>query len=364
MRGRVYRPTWTDDDGNKRQSETWHKDYTINGQRFRGSLGTTDREEAERKLHKELADRTGASIEKRAEETTFADLCDLIRQDYRRNNRKTGGEGGRLERSIGHLEDFFAGWMAPAIDEAAVEQYVAHRLDEGYARATINRELSALKRMLRLANKQRMLMRVPDISTLKEDNARKGFFSEAELQALLEHLPVELQPLIETAYITGWRKSELLSRNWAHVDLEAGWLRLEPGESKSGEGRQFPLTDRLRGVLEAHQGMKRYLEKKHGKIIQPLFFRYDGRNETGRIKNFFKPWKRAREKAGCPERIFHDFRRTAVRNLVRAGVPEKVAMELSGHQTRSVFDRYNIVSEEMLADAGRQLDQLHTAEGG
>lgn len=364
MRGRIYRPTWTDEDGNQRQSKTWHKDYSINGKRFRGSLGTTDRDEAERKLHEELADRTGASLAQRAEDTTFEDLCELIRNDYERNGRKTLQ---RLNNSIDHLEDFFAGYTVAAIDEAAVERYIAKRLrDEkpdsqgggSYSRATINRELSALKRMLRLGFKQRLVQRMPDISLLKEDNTRKGFFAEGQLQDVLAHLPPELRPVVEVAYITGWRKGELLSRDWRHVDFEDGWLRLEPGETKNSEGRQFPMTDRLRGVLERHREVRVAKQAALGKIIQPLFFRYDGPHEGTRIKSFDKAWNTACENAGHPERIFHDFRRTAVRNLVRAGVPEKVAMELTGHKTRSVFDRYNIVNEDMLRSAGERLDAM------
>ena len=68
-----------------------------------------------------------------------------------------------------------------------------------------------------------------------------------------------------------------------------------------------------------------------------------------------KAWRVA---AGCPGRILHDFRRTAVRNLVRAGIPERVAMQMTGHKTRAVFERYNIVSSGDLRDAAQRLDRF------
>lgn len=371
MAGYVYRPTYRDKEtGEKKESSVWWIGYSIDGKKQRESAKTTSKREAEDLLHKRLADRGQAPAQRRAEKTTFEDLCELIRRDYKRNNRKSLQ---RLNLSIKHLSGFFSEWIAPAIDRVSVERYVDYRLEqekpegqgEGtYSPATVNRELAALKRMLTLAHERNMIQRVPAISTLKEDNARKGFFSEKDLQAVLEELHPELRPLVETAYITGWRKSELLSRDWRHVDFDAGWIRLDPGESKSGEGRQFPMTDRLRGVLEGHRATKRLTEKRLSKVIKPLFFRYDGYYQGQRVRNFYKAWSQALEDAGMPDRIFHDFRRTAVRNLVRAGVPEKVAMELTGHKTREVFDRYNIVSEGMLKDAGRTLDRMHASEGG
>src|ERR1019366_9135175 len=167
-----------------------------------------------------------------------------------------------------------------------------------------------------------------------------------------------MRPMVEFAHVTGWRTpGEILPLEWRHVDMQAGEVRLDAGTTKNGEGRVFPFTTALRRVLEDQQTIADQF-KKAG-VITPHVFVYIVGQKTGqRIteSGFNKAWRKARVAAGCPGRIPHDFRRTAVRNLVRAGVPERVAMQLTGHKTRAVFERYNIVSSGDLRDAAQRLD--------
>jgi integrase len=108
----------------------------------------------------------------------------------------------------------------------------------------------------------------PHIPMLEVRNARKGFFDREQVEGLLKHLPDHLQPVVRAAYATGWRiKSEVLTRQWKHVDLVNGWLRLEPGETKNSEGRMFPLTPELRKVLEAQRVATSVLERAEGRIV-------------------------------------------------------------------------------------------------
>src|SRR5208282_4547640 len=118
------------------------------------------------------------------------------------------------------------------------------------------------KRAFHLGEMVGRVIQRPQVSMLRENNRRKGFFEIDEYHAVLEHLLEELKPVIQTAYVTGWRiTSEILTRQKHHVNLEAGWLRLEPGETKNGEGRNFPLTPDLVEVLKEQLEQTRGLEQ-------------------------------------------------------------------------------------------------------
>jgi integrase len=133
----------------------------------------------------------------------------------------------------------------------------------------------------------------------------------------------------------------------------AGEVRLDPGKTKNGEGRTFPTTRELREVLEQQRVITENLQRRI-KVVCPHVFHRSGRP----IRSFRVAFRTACAEAGCPGRVLHDFRRTAVRNLVLAGIPERVAMQMTGQKTRSVFERYNIVSAGDLREAVRRLDAV------
>jgi integrase len=137
----------------------------------------------------------------------------------------------RVKAAVDHLTGFFTGWRAQAVSTDRILAYVRHRQQQEAANATINRELAALKRMFRLGERAGKIVRRPFIDLLQEHNARTGFFEREECDAVLAHLPDDLRAVFTVAYLTGWRvKSEILTRQWAHVDFQSGWLRLEPGD--------------------------------------------------------------------------------------------------------------------------------------
>lgn len=161
------------------------------------------------------------------------------------------------------------------------------------------------------------------------------------------------------AYITGWRvRSELLTLTWGQVDLKAGTLRLEAGTTKNREGRTFYMTPELRAALEEQRAFTDSEQRALGAIIPWVFHRYGGKP----IRNFMHAWHSACRAAGCPGRIPHDFRRTAVRNLERAGVSRSAAMKMVGHKTENVYRRYAIVSAADLMAASAKLAQLEAVQ--
>jgi integrase len=173
---------------------------------------------------------------------------------------------------------------------------------------------------------------------LQENNVRQEFFELPQFLMVLGHLARHVQPVIRFAYVTGCSVSEVLPLKWEQVDFQAQTVRLEPGTTKNKRARIFPLADELKAMLK--EQFAKHQELLARGIDCPWVFNYNGR----RLKSFRKAWKTACRGAGVSGRIPHDFRRTAVRNLTRAGIVERVAMEMTGHLTRAVFERYNIVS--------------------
>lgn len=347
--GNLYQPIHRLKDGTGRKARTWWCRYFVGGKRVTENTGKAGKKEAQEFLRERTAARdVFAPTGPNPGAPTFEQMAAGLVANYKANRRRSLD---RVTLSISHLRRFFrAGTTADEIARDRLDAYVASRLEQKAGPASVNRELQALRRMMRLSEAAGRIARVPTFPHLKEPPARRGFFERDQYEAVLAHCPAYLRPIISTFYLTGWRKQEVLSRQWRHVDLKAGWLRLEPGETKSGQGRMFPLTPELREVLEAQREATTAMEQALGCII-PWVFHLDG----DRLRTIGKAWRRARTKAGLPGRLIHDFRRTAVRNMERAGVPRSAAMAMIGHETEGIYRRYAIIDEAMLKDAGAKL---------
>jgi integrase len=353
--GSIYRPTYINAAGERVPSATIWLKYRASGRIVRQSSGTDNPQEAKRLLRlREGAAAEGKVILPRADKVTVRELADDLTAEYAANARQSAD---RLEFSLAHLLPVLGDRRAVQLTSAEVTRYTQQRQQEGAANATVNRELAALKRMFSLAVKGEKLSRAPHIPMLREDNVRRGFFERGPFEAVRGHLPAYARPAVTFAYITGWRlKAEVLPLQWRQVDFEAGTVRLEPGTTKNRDGRTFIMVPELRACLEAQRAATAALQRQTGQII-PYVFHHAGRP----LQGFRRAWKTACRRAGVPGRIPHDFRRTAVRNLERAGVPRSTAMAMVGHKTEAIYRRYAIVDHEMLKEGAAKLAAFNEA---
>ncbi len=276
--------------------------------------------------------------------TRFSDLAKGLLLDYQINGKKSLW---RAEINVRHLEDFFGDCKATDITTNRIKEFITAKQTEDMSNASINRMLATLKRMFNLALQPTppLVANKPFIPMLKERNTRTGFYSYEEYAVILDKLPEHLKGPFVMAYFTGMRREEILGLTWDRVILFDKTVTLDAGMTKNDEARVLFLTGEM---LEMMKGRQRCMDG-------PYVFHFNGE----RIRDFRKAWKTAFKDAGIPVKLFHDLRRTAVRNMVRAGIPERVAMKISGHKTRAVFDRYNIVNEDDLRSGAEKLARLY-----
>jgi integrase len=327
---------------NNSTSKTWFIAYTAKDGRRRENSHSEDLEVAKQLLAKRLGEiATGQGLP--PAKVTVGTLIDLVTADYDFRKHKSGKI--TAWRAAKHFEDLR---KIPAMTFGTVDiqRYVAERRKEA-SDATINRELSILRRGFVLGKQSDppLVYRSPYIPQLAEDNVRQGFLEPEQYERLLAELPERLKALFVCAYHVGTRKGELRKIRWEQVDFEAGLIRLEARQTKGKAPRTLPI----------YGDMERWLRTQQETGISGCSWVFHWRGQP--VGAHLDGWHEACERAGVPGLLFHDLRRAAVRNMKRAGIQDKVAMAISGHKTRSVFDRYNIVDEADLTNAGELLEQ-------
>jgi integrase len=341
------RPRGTGSLFKRKGSFYWWVQYHRNGKTYRESSQTTKESEAQRFLRKKLAEATSEFfITPQTARIKVSELAEDFERDQKIRERKSAADA--TTRWELHLKPFFGHLRAVQVGTDQLARYVVERQEKGAANATINRELACLKRMFNLgaqASPQKVL-RVPKFPRLAERNVRTGFVEDRDYSKLADAcsgIGLWMRALFETAYNYGWRVSELQNLKVRQVDLLSGTIRLNSGETKNDDGRLVVMTSRVLQLLT---------QCVTGKSPADRVFTRSGKP----VKDFRGAWAKVCKQAGLPGLLFHDLRRTAVRNMVRSGIPEVVAMKISGHKTRAIFDRYNIVSESDLQEAARKLD--------
>jgi integrase len=333
--GCVYRPSGS--------RNFWFK-FSVAGRVVQESANTESRREALDVLKgKILKYSNGEAVDCRT--TTVASLAESMISAWRLH--------GRGPRSIKwaegcwkHLLGFFGNTKANAVSSQSIRDYMEFRKGQKGSNASINRELSIMQSAFSMGFKEtpRRVAAKLYFDRLPESKGRQGFVEEKTYRAIAENCQeLYLRAMLALAYSFGFRKGELLTLKVSDVDLLAGTVRLQT--SKNGEPRQVNLTQETRQLLGACVA---------GKNPEESVFTRNGKA----VFDFRGTWDKVTTAAGCPGLLFHDLRRSAVRNMVRGGIPEVVCMKISGHKTRAVFDRYNIVSERDLTEAAQKIESV------
>jgi integrase len=327
-------------------SAVWWVKYYRNGKAYRESTRKTNEKEAQDFLKQRLAEIvTGNFYGPRLERVRIGELADDMLRDYRINGKRSLGN---LEARWNlHLKPFFGDLRAVDVSSDLIARYVDKRQQQEAKNATINRELAALKRMFHLGHRTTppKVNRIPAFPRLAEDNVRKGFLDDGQYETLFGSCSENwFRAIVEVGRTYGWRKRELLGMRVKQVDLLSRTIRLEPGTTKNRDGREVTMTKRVYELLKLCV---------FGKTSEDFVFT---RSNGKAVCDFRGTWAKACKDAGVAGLLFHDLRRTAARNLRKAGVAEGVIMKIGGWRTRSVFERYAIVSQSDIADAIGKLE--------
>jgi integrase len=357
-------------------SNLWHGKFYDHGKPVRFACKTDSEPKARRVLRDKLKLAGKGKLPTAAtRRTTLNDLANLVFADYSDNQYDS------IERqrdAFNHLFGFFgANCPAEEITSARILEYKVWRPQQtdgralkrkhdhlykdkpariGCSKATVNRELAALRHAFKLAAQQTppLVTDAPHISLSRERNRRTGFFEWEQFEAVRDHLPDYLKAPMTAAYYTGWRcASELLTREKKHI--VGDMLVLEAEEAKNEQPRRFPLESipELQETIERQLEATRKLEVETRCVIN-LLFHHDGRP----IVDYLPAWRKACAAAGLSGRLVHDFRRTAARNLVNAGVDPLTTMQLVGWEDIGMLKRYNIINDETLKRGAAKLS-LH-----
>lgn len=360
------------------------------GKQIRMSTEETDETAAVRALKRKLQERDAElgggrkMITPQQQRVTVNELLDNLASDY----RLRGIDSPQFRSHVKRIREYFGDCRAVEITPALVDRYIETRLATGAASASINRATQVLGQSFKLAVERGQLNSAPKLRHLSEkDNVRQGFFEDAEFRALEASLPHYLSDYAYFAYRSAWRKTSIARLRWDHYDAIAQCVRLDGKDWKNRDSQIVMLDDKLAALMERRKRARGVKTKSGALVLSDLIFHHDGKP----IVDYRKSWQTAcvlnglgkfccrncRDERGgyltldakkvCPKcatkwggrkrtpkyigKLFHDFCRTAIRNLERAGVSQSVAMKTAGRKTASIYHRYNIVNESDLRGA-------------
>jgi integrase len=335
------------------RNAVWWVKYYIPGQAkpIRQSTGTTDRDEAIKQLRLKMASQPPPVAA-----VTVGYLLDLLIADWQQAGRKsTANVRSKIDT---HLRPAFGTMKPAAVGSRAVQLFIQQKQRQELANATINRLLAALRRAFNLGYQQDppLVAHVPHFPRLPEAAPRSGLIGHDTYRQLCNLLPQHARLALVISYHTGARKGEILTIRRADVDMTKRRIERPAKATKSGHARYLPIYGDMVGEIEMALAQPAH--------DCPFLIRRSFKKRPGvaEVLNFAKAWATACQLAQVPAALFHDLRRTALTNMIDAGLPEREAMEISGHRTRAVFDRYHIVTAKRLEANARKLEAALTAK--
>jgi len=251
---------------------------------------------------------------------------------------------GRDRILVKHLAGFFGGRALMNLTPGLVDDYAEYRkkgaekAQRKLTGATINREIACLKAIIRRAmlNRQLEWNPIQGVKFFREFPRSRTLMPE-EYRRLLGACAPHFRPIVQLAYDTGMRRSEILGLRWDQLNLEAGVITLKSSDTKTQEQREIPLDG---GLIDLIRKIPRVLKC-------PCVFTFRGHF----IKDTKGAFRMACKRAGIVDFHFHDLRHCAITNFRKAGVGDNTIMSISGHKTHAVFRRYDQIDREDRQDA-------------
>jgi integrase len=323
--------------------------YRVGGRRIRESSGSESKQVAEQLLQRRLGEAgLGLKPQQDVKNLKYEEVRDAYLAEARNKGlifcqKKNGTE---YFNGVQHLDAFFAGMRVVNINSDLLRQFIETRRKEGAADPTIRRNLAVLRAMLNQARKEGKLRLadIPHFPMPQDSKPRQGFVTPDVFEKLRLALPENLRPLVAFMYYTGCRKGAAQQIVWSMISADCKEVEL-PGEiTKTGEPLTLPLAGA--GLNEITKLLKKMFRKSG-----PVFDATNLRQEWCRACHDLGLGVydvKTRRYSGL---TIHDLRRSAVRNLTRAGVPRGIAMAITGHKTEHVFERYNIVNTDDVREA-------------
>jgi len=318
----------------------WYIEYRGDtGKRIRRIVPhAQEREEALFELRSEIQKsfEEAHGISRNKTKVLYSKLADHYLEDYAKVNNLAWK---RVQSCLKQLSGFFGKFYLQNITPLLIEKYKQKRLSDGIKPASVNREMSVLKRSFNLAITWKMTKENPvkEVRFLRQPEPRERILSEEEEKKLLEMSTMHLKPIILTALRTGMRKNEIVNLKWEQVDLHH--KEIDVIKTKSGKKRIIPINEDLYGLF-----VSLYNQNKGSEFV----FQYADL-KTGEIKHiryFRRAFENACRRAKIVGFTFHDLRHTFASRLVRSGVDLITVRDLLGHYSVKTTERYTHSNRE------------------